>query len=410
MPDLKQRTSRPREQTLSRLWQNAHVLSEGILTQDGRRFRVVYPGRASGMAGPDFRDCLVVTDTGELLSGDVELHVEAPDWERHKHHLDPNYNGVILHVVLYPKDRRATDQQSGMKAPVVTLGLATDRLRCARGLCLGGPTWRRGLDKECLGQVLDHAGDQRFLGRSKGFALDMGGSEPEESLYRALLESLGYTANRKPFRELAKTVPMSKLRALRREPQSTRQMAITAVLINAAGLLPWVRPLDEEVLRRSLLKHLPRTAGMAADAWRLHRVRPANHPVRRVIGAAHLVERYIESGLVRGLEEDVRRCNAGFLVQRLAVSPFIGRGRAREMAASVVLPFLHALAGIRRDLSLRRECLELYRGFPRLEDNEVTREMKRLLSQEGEALEITGARRQQGLIQLYRTMKRRVAA
>ena len=47
---------------------------------------------------------------------------------------------------------------------------------------------------------------------------------------------------------------------------------------------------------------------------------------------------------------------------------------------------------------------ELYRRFPKLPENDVTREMARLLSSRGHELEINGARRQQGLIEMYRTM------
>ena len=49
-------------------------------------------------------------------------------------------------------------------------------------------------------------------------------------------------------------------------------------------------------------------------------------------------------------------------------------------------------------------CLDLYRAFPRPVDNEVTREMRRLLSSNGAKLEITGARRHQGLMHLYKVV------
>ena len=149
---------------------------------------------------------------------------------------------------------------------------------------------------------------------------------------------------------------------------------------------------------------------MAAAGWKLFRVRPANHPARRVIGAAHLVDRYIESGLVRGLEEVVRLGEARRIVQQMTVEPYIGRGRARELAVSVVLPFMQAWSGLRGDASLRELCHRLYAGFPKLADNDITREMVRLLSPEGDALEINGARRHQGLIHLYRIMAGRVPA
>lgn len=48
--------------------------------------------------GPDFRNaCIQIDDL--TWYGDIEIHVNASDWHKHKHHLDPNYANVILHVV-----------------------------------------------------------------------------------------------------------------------------------------------------------------------------------------------------------------------------------------------------------------------------------------------------------------------
>ena len=80
----------------------------------------------------------------------------------------------------------------------------------------------------------------------------------------------------------------------------------------------------------------------------------------------------------------------------------IGRGRAADMAVNAALPAMHAYAGIRGEARLEEECVDLYRCFPRAQHNDVTREMERLLGV-GKAV-VNGARRQQGLHQLYRRM------
>ena len=402
---------RPKESALAALWRNAHALSEGLVTEDGRRFRVVYPGRQSGRAGPDFVDSLLETESGDLLAGDVELHLDAPGWERHGHHTDPNYNGVILHVVLHPRGRTASPQQSRTGVVVASLTPALGQLEHLAKLPAAGADSVLGLDLKERGALLDHAGDQRFQAKSSGFAIELRKGDPEETVYCAIMEALGYSANRRPFRELASAVPMSSLRALRDEPAATWLIAIEAMLVQASGLLDHVRPRDHALRLRALLKDLPRpsTRPVSAQRWRLFRVRLANHPVKRLAGAARLVDRYIESGLVQGLAEDVRRGDAGHLVRRLTVPPFIGQGRAREMAVSVVLPFVHAWSGVWTDRSLGRECLRTYAGFPGLQENDITREMRRVLSSEGGPLQATGARRHQGLMHLYMVMTGRIA-
>ena len=132
--------SKPRERALAVLWQRAHKLSEGLVTEDGRPFRVVYPGRANPRAGPDFHDAVIATPSGELVMGDVELHLNAPDWYGHRHHTDPGYNGVILHVVLRPKGRSASEQQSGTWAPVASIAHVAPLLERLETMGNDGPT------------------------------------------------------------------------------------------------------------------------------------------------------------------------------------------------------------------------------------------------------------------------------
>ncbi len=396
-------TNVPSERALAVLWQRAHALPEGLVTQDGRRLRVVYPGRPNHRAGPDFHDAIIADEAGELLHGDVELHVNAPDWYAHRHHRDPNYNGVILHVVLRPKGATETTQLSGTKAPVVALGQPVARRLAGRSSQppLALRVWPTG-DRD-LGETLDRAGDERFAGRSQGFAMQLERADADEVLYGAILEALGYASNRAPFRELAKRVPFASLRWLRNEPRRTRAMAIKAALLGASGLLPKLQPAEEARQLARLCRSMPATGRMPPSSWKLFRVRPTNHPVRRVAGAALLVDRHIESGLAKGFE-DLHHATPRGLIERLAARPLIGVGRAAEVAVSVVLPFLHAYASRGRAPETEAAALDLFRAFPPLADNEITREMKRVLRTDSQVVDIRSARRQQGLITLYKRM------
>ena len=399
-----------RERALALLWERAHTLSDGLITEDGRRFRVVYPGRPSGRAGPDFRDSVISTDTGRLIVGDVELHIEAPDWGSHGHGRDPNYNGVILHVVLRAKGRVSTNKQSKTSVPVASLEPVVGLLDKAEGPDSHSAFPWSDMPASALRDLLDRAGDRRFIARSRGFAEEMERGDAPQQLYSALFEALGYAANRRPFRRLAHLVPLSTIATLRGEPGGTRLLAIQALLLNAAGLLSFKEAGEQAPSLDGLLAHLPRTGRLPDGAWQLFRVRPANHPARRVIGAARLMDRFIDTGPVATLETSIDPRAPALLVQRLAAPPYIGVSRAREMAVNVVLPFMHALAGLRRDMTLGTRCLEVYRSFPGLADNEITRETKRLLTSQSRSVTIEGARRHQGLIHIYNVMTRPEAA
>ncbi len=186
-------------------------------------------------------------------------------------------------------------------------------------------------------------------------------------------------------------------------------MAIRATLLGASGLLPSVPTTDGARQLTRLWRRVAATKPMPAARWKLFRVRPANHPLRRIAGAAMLVDRYIETGLAAGLE-DLSHLGARGLIERLAARPYVGTGRAADAAVNVVLPFLHAYGSHRLKQGLVDAALDLYRSFPALSDNEITREMKRLLRLGPEAEEITTARRQQGLIRLYKNMATAIRA
>ena len=392
------------EGAVARLWRNAHTLAEGLVTEDGRRLHVVYPGRPNGGPGPDFRDALLATEAGSLLSGDVELHLRARDWYGHGHHIDARYNGVILHVVLHANGEAASSQQSRMSAPIASLESAVDRLELNSGPNGTGLAWWDPLDRESKEAVLDRAGDQRFYARSRGFALELATADAEQVLYEAIFEALGYSANRRPFRELARAVPISAVASLRSEPRSTRLTAVRALLLNAAGLLRRAEAREESHALKRVLRLLPKTEKMPPARWRMSAMRPANRPARRIEGAAFLVHRFLDSGFCRGLGEAVSTGDASELTRALTARPFIGVGRARDIAVNVALSFLYGFGGLRRDARLKNGCVELYKAYPKLAENEITREVSALLGLDEGGVRIAGARRQQGLIHLYKTM------
>ena len=295
------------ERALASLWQRVHTLALPVRleTRDGARFRVIYPGTANPLAGPDFCNAVVASDDGRVIRGDVELHLRAPDWYNHGHDSDPNYNGVILHVVLVSKGDSTSAQQSGLAVPIAEI---TPQGRA------DAPADAPCRSVEDMGGVLDRAGDERFFHRSRGYALEMLNADPDQVLYEALMEALGYSANRKPFRQLARRVPASLLAGLRGEPPATRRRAFEALLIQAAGMTSYVESDERAPEWRALSRLLPRLRPMSSSEWRLFRVRPANHPARRITGAAHLFNEHVERGLVSSIARMIREGSPASLI------------------------------------------------------------------------------------------------
>ena len=394
------------EDALAALWSRAHTLADTLITEAGERLRVIYPGRRSAQAGPDFRDAVLITEEGRKVHGDVEIHTSAPGWYSHGHHEDANYNGVVLHVVFSPKGHAGTRMRSGMTASILALEAVADRL--AAGMdnpqdtaIPGVPTIDALRDDADIAATLDAAGDARFLAKSHGFALDIAQVGPDEAIYRGVMDALGYTANRKPFRMLAHRVPYHTLAQFRSEPSSTRTLAIKALLLGASGLLSKVNAAENPSQLRRLYRRMPKSKRPLSEKdWKLFRVRPSNHPAQRIIGMAHILDGCLNDSIADTFAADLLQGSTRALTARLEHRPYIGKGRARDILINIALPFLHAHARKNGDTALSDAAQAAYAAAPKLQDNEITREMRRLCGI-GKEVKMT-ARRQQGLIHSYK--------
>ena len=166
------------ERLLWKLWKRRAARQGEFRTGSGTRIRVLYPGRPGTAAGPDFRDALLDVEGLGIVRGDVEIHRRQRDWEAHGHGDDPNYNGVVIHGALEVEEPD-TILHSGASAPVVSLSDLLGELSeiepdqsadddVTEGLwdVLAGHGYRRPGDRAEAGELLDRAGDDRFLRKS----------------------------------------------------------------------------------------------------------------------------------------------------------------------------------------------------------------------------------------------------
>ena len=394
------------ESLLARLWSKRAARQAEFRTGNGTRFRVLYPGHPGGGAGPDFRDALLQLDGVGVVRGDVEIHLHQRDWRSHGHGSDPNYNGVVLHAAL-EVESPATELQSGRQAPVVSLKALLDGEdppeagpNAALWEALSSHGYPQPAGKNELGLLLDRAGDRRFLARSAWFQRLLAEQDPDQVLYEGLLEGLGYRFNQQPFLKLAQRAPYEALaRAADRSSGTNRAQALESLLLSLAGF----PPPDNDV--KPPRRGIGLGPALSVKEWRLFRVRPSNHPRRRIAGAARVLDRFMDAGLARGLTQAAtgpKELTAALTVESDpgANGSFIGQGRARDLAVNAALPFMHGLAAVRREMAAAEAALDLYARFPKLQENELTREMAAQLIDHAWNGAASSARRQQGLLHL----------
>lgn len=409
------------ERVLAEIWKRQLIEAGRLVTDRGDNLQVIYPGRENRDRGPDFVDAIVSNARGERLTGDIEIHSKANDWRGHGHDRDPNYDRVILHVVW--DGGGEVELRNGRK--VTTLSLRQ---------CLGNtledihfqlqfppvpaePCWhtRRSLYDREVGSLLDEAGDERFKLKADFFTAKICSDLPAQILYRAIMGALGYTKNRELFEELADRLPLAVLEGICRDKSAgERILILKAMLLGKAGLLPGHGDRRLEGIWRSLGDG----ETMDVRCWRVFRVRPDNHPVRRLIGAAHLVDRFAEIGLLRGILESVGEAQSGTgrLEQRFMVNAhippdhgectLIGRGRTREIVVNVILPFTLAWSDASSQKRMSQHAWALYRSIPKAGEYGITRDLSRLLTGDRASVVVNSARRQQGLIHIDKTFCR----
>ena len=360
------------ERLLAKLWRARE--GRTLRAADGRRVQALYAGRPAPGHGPDFQDAVLIMD-GERRTGSVELHRKPSDWRAHGHDADPAYDGVALHVV-------ARAEQGGPDLPMVEL----------RARKRGEPREPQLLAQAAregsagLRQMLVRSGLARFRERAEAAARRIDEAGPEQALQEAVFEALGYAENRAPFLELAQAVPADELARLARGAhEHARAAEMERRLLDAAGFGGG----SGEAFSGSPGRPPGQSLG-----WRTAGVRPANHPRRRILGAAALLARAAEEGLASACAaaaSDGPAALDALLTVADARGTLIGAGRAREIAVNAALPAL-AAAGC-------ADAEGVFLRFSALPENALTKEARRLAGAAGMRL---SACEQIGLIRLYR--------
>jgi hypothetical protein len=421
MPD----TPRVAEITLCAAW-HAGSVPTLLETTDGRSIEIVHRGSWSHGLGPDFRDALILCDGRELRAGSIEVHLRTRGWIDHGHHLDPVYDNVILHLAGR-HDGTETRRHDGAIVPVVEIGpveqFAVPELAKWDWDRVGGQSCAEHLTSshpQAVCDVLHRLGDIRLAARSARIEARLQTEPAGEILWRELLDGLGYATNREPMRALADRLPLADLESLlQRTPPPSRLAVARGVLLGVAGFLP-LSPTEA---------HLGRLGGeditAIEDAWHRHghpwvdesisptlwrraRVRPANHPLPRLLAGATIIARASESaGLLPAvttiLSETADPVTALRDLASNADQPSLGEDRALDILVSALIPLALAIAAHSGNIALADGAAHHWATLPAPASNAVTRRAVRQVAGASRLGKI-GARGAQGLIQLDTTL------
>lgn len=282
------------EKLMQYVWKHRLWRSEDMVTNTGKKVRVVDSGLLNTDAGPDFFNAKIEID-GHMWVGNVEMHYRATDWKRHHHDSDKAYDSVILHVVA--KDDAPVRRTNGELIPQLVLEVspqfnadyaslvgATIEVPCATKIKqvphLTIVEWVEGLAFERL-----HGKVERIHQ-----LLDSFNGSWEDVCYVTLARNFGFGINNDAFERLARRTP---LRLLGKHSDSVLQ--IEALLFGQAGMLDAQKPgmdsyYNQLCTEYAFLSNKFQLTPMEKESWKLFRIRPQNFPYRRIAMLAQFIE------------------------------------------------------------------------------------------------------------------------
>lgn len=280
------------EDFLHYLWKYRLIEPNQPLTS-GEPVSILNPGMLNKDSGPDFFNARIrIGDT--LWAGNVEIHVQASDWSRHHHFLDPAYDNVILHVVLqndcqvFRKNGEAIPTlelsgkiNPGLHAVYQQLMMNRNWVPCAHLLPYAG----RLVLHNWLDRMLAERFDRKALDVQNNLVRN--GNDWNETFYQALARNFGFHVNAVPFELLAKSLPLSILRKhIDHLPQ------LEALLFGQAGMLSVSYRSQYFINLKREYKFLSAKYGLVpidVHLWKFMRMRPSNFPTLRIAEFAGLM-------------------------------------------------------------------------------------------------------------------------
>jgi hypothetical protein len=390
---------------------------------DGEKIEILSPGMRNLDAGPDVFNASIKVQ-GMTWIGNVEMHVRASDWYRHRHDGDPAYRNVILHVVLV-NDREV---QIGTERPLLQVLLPLPQtlvakfrqltesgfssysaITCTPRLATVPPIvitdWKTALASERMLQKVHRVAD--FVeSRTKSW---------QEGFYIILCRSFGTGLNSDVCERLARSLPYAYLQKHLDQP-----LQVEALLLGQAGFLEEQLPATAEYYGRlqaeyRFLRAKFSLTPLPPGVWKMSKMRPLAAPQRRLATLAallsarpNLFSQILEAETVSELSSLLTIPLRGFwaehynftsgaqeVVHPTAQCNGIGRDTVYSLIINAVVPMLMAYARWSGEEQIDERACTLLEALPPERNRYVE-----FCSASG--LKATNAYDTQALLQLYK--------
>jgi hypothetical protein len=304
------------EKLLHFIWQHQYFNKEQLITAEGEPLEIQFPGNLNSNQGPDFLNGRIQFKDS-IWIGNIEIHVNASDWDAHSHSQDVNYKNIILHVV-WNNDRpiKAVNQFPTLELQSLVPKIMLQRYKtlqqkerfvpCENFLpSLSKLSWLAWKERLCI-ERLQTISVQIFSN------LKASNNHWEEVFWWRLARNFGVRLNSDLFEMAAKTIACT---VLAKHKNSILQTE--AMLFGQTNLLP-AEPMDTYSVSLAneftFLKKMHNLADVKIQPAYL-RMRPAGFPTVRIaqlaaliIHSNHLFMQSVEAGTIKELRKLLNTC------------------------------------------------------------------------------------------------------
>ena len=367
-----------REEDLYDIWEE--FCRQGSWTADFQ-LRGIYAGQLNRFAGPDFQGAEFEFD-GKICRGDVEIHLRTNDWYEHYHHLDRNYDLVMLHLV-FDESRQISVYNSKMRE-IHTIGFKQfpQELKPKKRKYQCADIKK---DPDEIEHRLKKLALDRLHSKELGIRKNSEKDPYDQVIFRQLMKVFGKPYNEQTFQLLASIFPWDYLMAIRDRFKLTPEhwlafFAVKSGLIESTPEFSLLKPLTDRV------EAINCKPGLEATMWCPAGQRPNNRPSHHLKILSYWLHGFEGQSLYHLFKTKLRERipyplmlielenifkidlpgskNKNFRVDSKIKTLKWGRSQIIELIGNVIIPFFHWEAARQSSLGFQSYLQSLYFFLP----------------------------------------------
>lgn len=332
------------ETLLHWIWEHKYFNYRQLKTNEGKQIQIHSTGKANKSDGPDFTGAKLTIGSLRWY-GDVEIHWNSSDWQKHGHHKDENFNNVVLHVVFQETDHQCRRQDHTTVPTCILSDFLTEPLHAFL------ERYRRRSELPCAGQLsfiseeaftkqLEKAHKEYFEQKVDDLLEFYDPSLPPSKAWvkmfvTALFDGLGISHNRRPMQQLAYELHDKLPDISSRDELRTKALQISGMRSNDCSSSKFI--------------------------WKHKGCRPGNHPQLRIQQGAEALWYIYNLPFEQWMQEKPSILWKN-LISSIAVTPSIGCERSSILFGTVFLPALYSLGNLFYSEKLKSRCWDLWRN------------------------------------------------